>query len=100
MTFLTTAQVKTATAAVPLSPTRSIDAYRKYHATISALEARWGNWLAAEYAADLPPAIHDKLYGKAWANGHSSDYAAVENYYEEHAIFAREVIAAFAEENS
>ena len=63
-------------------------ALAKYRADEKALEAEWALWLGDEYAGDLPASVHAEIYRRAWNDGHSEGYYAVESRYEEYAEFA------------
>lgn len=53
------------------------------------IREQFGKDLADEYAADLPEAVQDKIFQRAWVSGHSSGYPQVAQDYEELAEFAR-----------
>lgn len=63
-----------------------------YYTEKSALETQFRHWLAEEYASFFPASVQDLIWGKAWADGHSSGYGDVEHHYQELAQFAEEVI--------
>jgi hypothetical protein len=63
----------------------------EYHAAQNAMVAEWKAWLADEYADDLPEAVQDRIFGKAWEDGHSGGYDEIEFHYIPLAVFARDV---------
>ena len=44
--------------------------------------------LAADYAADLPKSVADRVFALAWENGHSNGDGEVESYYVDFADLA------------
>ena len=57
---------------------------KKYHEEESTLLKKFRNDLAVENGlGDLPQAISDLVYAKAWEDGHSSGLYEVESHYSE-----------------
>lgn len=53
----------------------------EHRAATQQLENKWENWLADEYASQVPVESHSDLFTYAWGEGHSSGYNDVENHY-------------------
>jgi hypothetical protein len=70
-------------------------AYAEYQAQHAAIEAEWREYLRAEYAPDLAPSVESSLFSLAWEHGHASGYSDVENYYQDFAHFADEIVAQY-----
>lgn len=66
-----------------------VAAHGEYYESITALQAEWKLWLAAEYAGDLNQKARDAIYAKAWSDGHSSGYSEIEYHYIELAELVR-----------
>lgn len=76
-------------------PHSSVRAEREaYYAQISVFQGQWAAWLADEYAKNLPATMHELIFGRAWADGHSSGYNEIENCYRDHADFAKAIVRA------
>ena len=56
------------------------------------LIAAWSEWLVKEYASNFPESVQDKIYWKAWEDGHAYGLREVESYYEDLCDFAQDVI--------
>lgn len=95
---ISTIDIAKAVAAVPLTWGMTSSDHRERNLKISALNAQWAEFLAEEYAYDLPVSLHANLFEKAWEEGHSSGYDSVESCYEDYAAFARKVITAHSAE--
>lgn len=60
----------------------------------SEIMTEWSDWLYGTHGGGLPTAVLDKLYGKAWQDGHSSGLYEVESYFIELVDLAIEIIEA------
>lgn len=65
-------------------------AREEYHEQLSEISGQFRDWLAQEYASDLPVGVQSLIFGKAWESGHSSGYYEIQGHYQEYADFARE----------
>lgn len=64
----------------------------EYDEATNKITGEFRDWLAHEYARTMPKAVSDKIWEKAWSDGHHAGYHEVENYYSEHAGFAQFVM--------
>jgi hypothetical protein len=95
-TMLTTDELTVETASLSYPRSGNREDRSAYYSKIAAFEHQWAEWLASEYATYLPATVHSLIYKRAWADGHSDGYNAVENRYSEYAEFATEVSEATA----
>lgn len=68
----------------------------EYNAATDKITAEFRDWLAHEYAFTLPKVVRDKIWEKAWSDGHHAGYPEVGNYYAQYAEFARFAINSVA----
>lgn len=92
--MLTTDELTIATTFVDYPKRGDLPARNEYYAKIAELEHQWAEYLADEYASDLPAAVAAQVYIRAWSDGHSAGYNEVEGHYNTYAEFARTVITA------
>lgn len=59
-----------------------------YNEAVKKVAGEFRDWLAHEYAFTLPKTVQNKIWEKAWSEGHSAGYHEVENYYTQYAEFA------------
>lgn len=59
-----------------------------YDVATNTITGEFRDWLAHEYAFTLPKAVQDKIWEKAWSDGHHAGYPEVERYYTDYAEFA------------
>lgn len=97
-TLLTTAELEEATAALPFPRKATVEACAQWNAKIAVLEAQWAEWLKQESWVELPKSLRDEIFEKAWADGHSNGYDAVEEAYGRYADFAQSAIQAYQNE--
>lgn len=64
----------------------------EYDEATNKITGEFREWLANEYAHTLPDAVSDKIWEKAWSDGHHAGYPEVENYYSGYAEFAQFVM--------
>jgi len=72
-----------------------LEAYRQAESEITAQHRLW---LEENYNEGFAQAVLDRIYQRAWDDGHSGGYHEVENYYDEHSTFAQFVITATQED--
>jgi hypothetical protein len=65
-----------------------------YRGEIDKITDQFREWLGNEYAPTLPEAVQNKVWEKAWSDGHHAGYHEVENYYRQYAEFAEFAINA------
>lgn len=63
-----------------------------YYAQLASAEASWRAWLFSEYAWDLSEKTREKIYSKAWEDGHSSGYYEVEHHFSELCDLVTEIL--------
>lgn len=63
-----------------------------YNEGVSRVNGEFRDWLANEYAPTLPGSVKDKVWGKAWEDGHSGGFNEVEGHYRDYAEFAEFVM--------
>jgi len=66
----------------------------EYNAAVDSVVAKFRASLAKDYAYNLPAAVQDRIWSKAWDDGHHAGYSEVEGHYEELSEFAEAVAAA------
>lgn len=96
--MLTTDELKEAVAGVPypawpMDRDKKVRLRNEYKQKISALEARWVEWLHKEYLPGVGSEIERLVFSMAWADGHSEGYGSVEWRYEDIAGLVKAVIA-------
>ena len=67
---------------------------REYEESLALITAEFKEWLAFEYASELPVSVQEDIWYKAWADGHSAGYNEVERFYINLAEFAEKVAQA------
>lgn len=98
-TPLTTAELDAATDALPYVRKATLEQMNERRNAVYALEKRWSVYLAEKYGnGDVPVAFLVVIYEKAYEDGHSDGYEAVENYYEQYVAFAAAAIKSHMEE--
>lgn len=65
-----------------------VAAHAEYNAATSRITGEFREWLANEYAPTMPASVQNKIWGKAWEDGHAYGYREVENHYMDLAEFA------------
>jgi hypothetical protein len=59
-----------------------------YNEETAQVLGEFRDWLANEYASNLPSAVQEKIWSEAREKGSPYGYAAVEDYYAHYAEFA------------
>lgn len=67
--------------------------YSKYHQECQAVTNEFKDALAKEYCSQWPKERTDKIFEKAWADGHSNGYCEVEGNYSELVDFVIDIIS-------
>ena len=93
--MLTTVEAERAQKAVERPLQMDNGEYTVYRNKLRAIEEEWGNGVYQRNASDIPYALHENLFQRAWEDGHSDGFESVENHYIRHAQFAREVITTY-----
>jgi hypothetical protein len=63
-------------------------AHRAYNEAVGKIVGEFKAYLADTYASSLPTAVQDRIWSKAWEDGHASGYSEIENHYIDNADFA------------
>jgi hypothetical protein len=71
-----------------------LEARQAYNVAQGKITSEFREWLGYEYASSLPTKIWDRLWAKAWEDGHAHGYHDVEMHYIDMADFA-EAVAEF-----
>lgn len=72
---------------------KTVYLHMQYHKDCYAVTNEFRDALAKEYCSRLPLTVADKIFGKAWEDGHAFGYNAVESFYCELIDFVEDIVS-------